>query len=227
MRSFPPKTIVESYRKSGFYPYSAKQIMSQCTEWGPLDQLEKERLLEVIKLLAITAATKGKITEAEMDLHNVPVNALPNDVLDELEALGDNLELLEDEVEAVRKKDELEGRTPGGRASTKLKLDDMHASRQRCMWLNNEFRLAVLKAEREARERDAQEKEAARDQYTDLKVIPSHVRTTHTRARSHAHAPSHTHTSPVMAPLPHPRSLTSNKLSKLVASRCAETSRTC
>jgi hypothetical protein len=29
-----PKTIQSGYQKSGFYPYDAEQIMSQCTAWN-------------------------------------------------------------------------------------------------------------------------------------------------------------------------------------------------
>ena len=140
LRAFTPKIIQDSYKKSGFYPYNARQIMSQCTEWDPLEEDEQERILKVIDELTGIVVRTGKITEADMDARDVPVNALPDDVA-------------QAEIDAAPKV-----------ANSGKPLDDKHASHQRAMWLNNEGRIAVLAAEQEQRNKDKSEKRKTNSQ---------------------------------------------------------------
>jgi hypothetical protein len=118
--SFTPAAIKKSYAKSGFYPYNARQIMEQCTEWQYLSPEEQVRLLQVIEELIPIAASSGKVTEADQDRKRVGTN------------------LSEQEI---------------------AKLDAAHASRQRCLWLNNEGFLLACALVREALEAEAKTKQ--------------------------------------------------------------------
>ena len=171
LRAFTPKIIQDSYKKSGFYPYNARQIMSQCTEWDPLEEDEQERILKVIDELTGIVVRTGKITEADMDAKDVPVNALPDDVA-------------QAEIDAAPKV-----------ANSGKALDDKHASHQRAMWLNNKGRIAILAAEQEQRNKAIEEKEKAKDQFTGLKV-PHHAAHTQTAPNTNTTHPTPLHRSP-------------------------------
>jgi hypothetical protein len=66
-KAFNPAAIKKSYKKSGFYPFNAEQIMSQCTEWKSMEPEKKRAMLAEIPKLTNVALEAGKLLEKDLE----------------------------------------------------------------------------------------------------------------------------------------------------------------